>query len=99
MKNINDYCLTCNANATVSTEEIAAEIQVVKIAIEKFKLCIACKAKVEAHLRFIRTQLLKDENDAPSLAHSDKRMLRIGLAQRTKVRDLKSAERRKLYFK
>jgi hypothetical protein len=90
--------MICNKDG-ISSEEIAAEIQVTGIAIAEFKLCIVCKAKVESHLKIIRTVILKDEPEAPSLSLVQKKSLRIGLAHRMKVRNMKSAERRKLYFK
>jgi len=98
MKNTLGYCIVCHSDE-ISIEEIAAEIHVTKISITEFKLCIPCRTKVEKCLEIIRTQILKDENDALSLSHSDKRTLRIGLAQRTNVRAQKSLERRKYYFK
>jgi len=98
MKNMLGYCIVCHSDE-ISIEEIAAEIQVTKISICDFKLCIPCRTKVEKCLKIIRTEILKDENDAPSLSHSDKRSLRIGLKARMEVRDLKSAERRRVYFK
>ena len=98
MKNTLGYCLVCHSDE-ISIEEIAAEIQVMKISICEFKLCIPCRTKVEKCLEIIRTQLLKDENEIFSLSRSDKRALRIGLKARMRVRDLKSAERRRIYFK
>ena len=98
MKETLGYCIVCHSDE-ISIEEIAAEIHVAGISICDFKLCIPCRTKVEKCLKIIRTQLVRDTNDALSLTHSDKRALRIGLKARMEVRDLKSAERRKLYFK
>lgn len=98
MKNTLGYCLVCHSDE-ISIEEIAAEIQVTKISIYEFKLCISCRTKIEKCLEIIRTKLVKDENEILSLSYNDKRALRIGLKARMKVRDLKSAERRKYYFK
>ena len=97
MKDIIGYCIVCDSDK-ISIEEIAAEIQVTGISICEFKLCVPCMTKVDMCLKIIRTELLKDEW-GPRISEGTKRSLRRGLTQRMKVRELKSAERRKLYFK
>lgn len=96
------YCMVCHSDklstSAWSIEEIAAEIHVTGRSICDFKLCIPCRTKVDKCLEIIRTELVKDEW-GPQFSNQTKRALRIGLKARMKVRDLRSAERKKYYFK